>query len=67
VTKIGHISFQDLWHSKFKHLDSHWQDLAAKFSYCAVTSVVGEKFLSAYRLTPTDKYHKLTIENTENK
>jgi hypothetical protein len=65
VTKIGNRSFQNLRHYKFKNLDSHGQDLAAKFSYCAVTSVVGEKFLSAYKLTPTDKYHKLTVENIE--
>jgi len=63
VTKIGPISFQNLCNSKFKHLDSNGQDLAAKFSYCAVTSVVGEKFLSAYKLTPTDKYHKLTVKS----
>jgi len=65
VTKIDHISFQNLWHSKFKHVDSHGQDLAAKFNYCAVISVVGQKFLPAYRLTPTDKYHKLTVINIE--
>jgi hypothetical protein len=65
VTKIGHISLQNLWHSKFKHLDSLGQNPAAKFSYCVVTSVVGEKFLSAYKFTPTGKYHKLTVKNIE--
>jgi hypothetical protein len=64
VKKIGNRSFQNLWHENVKHLDSHCQNLAAKFYYHAVTSVVGKKFLSAYKLTP-DKYHNLTVENTE--